>query len=283
MAIIKKNTIVKPSIGKEKESKFKLLIPNIDLNMESKKTTVTFDDISWFIHGMYHVGKTSLFTQFKNSFIISFDAPNKTLDYNYRYANDYETVLGIVNAIINRVKSHNDIKNVIFDNVRLYGKAVGVFTCKQLNLTHMGGNDMRGQDWAANETNMLIPIFELIDNGITVHGITHTKKDDVFTVEGKFYNVYMPNGGTQGNNVFCQQTYITGRYTFNTQGDRILLIAGDNFVEAASKVKGHFLFSDGTPMREIPLGRDEIEAYDNLVKAFENGFTQTRKVFKKKV
>lgn len=286
MATAKRNFIVKttakPAPAKEVKEPYKLDIPQMDINFDPVQKEITFNDIMWFIHGIWHCGKTSLFTKFENAFFISFDAPNYTLKYRSQYATTYEQVLAIVDAIIQRKKTVGDIQHVIFDNVRLYGKVVEEFTCKQLGIKMLGGSkkEYRGGDWKQNDGNMLVPVRQLLGHGIMVHGITHTKKDTIDTVEGKESNVFVPNAGTQGNGLFCQQTHITGRYTFNIRGDRILQISGTTNVEAASKVKNHFLYTNGNRMNEIPMGKNEDEAYDNLIKAFNNEFVQTKTKFK---
>lgn len=269
--------------GKKKKETFKIIFPKIELEYVAQDDNITFDDVAWYIHGIFHIGKTSLFTCFKDIYFISLDRPNKSLKYRKNFTSTYEGVLGVTDSLITAIDAGKiKVKHVVFDNTRLYAKMVNNFTCRQFGLERLGGNDLYGSDWAANSTNVVTPIMGLIEKGVTVHGIAHTAIRDVNTVEGKMKNVEIPDGGSQGNTVFCEQTDITGRYTYDDLGNRVLTIEGTNNLEAANKIKNHFLYTNGERMKEIPLGRDENEAYDNLVKAFENGFQQTKRVLKTK-
>lgn len=57
---------------------------------------------------------------------------------------------------------------------------------------------------------------------------------------------------------------------FTSDGNREMIIEGDDFIKAGHGFSDHFLDQNGNRIKKIPLGKNPMQAYGNLIMAFNN-------------
>jgi len=231
---------------------FKKNIPETDLNK-----------YTYLIHGARKIGKTCFASEFKNPVFLMFEHNYKALPINYAYMESWVTFKTAVSSL----KSNCPYDTIVIDT------GGGAYQyCYNWILSELGVEEMpedRGVTWAVirNEFEKVNNELFALGKGIIVlahsqevttkrHGIEETK---IRVDLSKQANSYYPGA-----------VNVIGYFHYDIDGSRILTIAGDDGLDAGSQVVGKFKYPDGTPIIDIPMGKNQKEGYRNFELAFNN-------------
>jgi hypothetical protein len=230
-----------------------------------------FEDFTFLIYGERKIGKTTLFSQFADPFFFMFEPGGRALSIKQAFMKDWETALQYL-ALLEKSKGY--CKTVIMDTGYMAYER-----CFEYCLRKMGIIDPKdksfGSAWKLIDKEFRNFHLRLYSLGLCLGVTAHSEIKEVQTREGVKYDKLVTQLSAQANRYYCGTMDVVGYYQYDTDGKRVLTIRGDTFVDAGSRIKGHFLYK-GTqePIINIPMGSSEEEGYANLVKAFNNDWAK---------
>lgn len=119
-------------------------------------------------------------------------------------------------------------------------------------------------------------IDALLNCGKGVVFISHAQEQEIETRDGKTYDRMMPTMHKRMRETIEGVVDIWAYYTYDKQR-RVLQILGDDNVSAGHRLEGRFLTPDGRPIRRIDMGTAAKDGYKNVVAAFNNEYTPSKR------
>ncbi len=234
----------------------------LSLPTEKSKIESDISRFSFFIYGVQKIGKTTFTAQFPEALHMMFEPGAKTESiYQVAPNNWKETV-----EYIRMINADTRFKNVIIDTVDLMFDMCSKEVCVEAGvemLSEIGFGD--GYSKVGNKFRQaLIDIHSKRGLICLAHSKDKMKKSDS---EPDFI---LPSTMATGAKTIGKWVDLTGHYYINNKGERMLRIRPSLDMEAGTRIKHHFMFEDGTPIQDIPMGTSEDEAYKNFVDAFNN-------------
>jgi hypothetical protein len=231
-----------------------------------------FEDYTYLIYGERKIGKTTLFSEFADPFFFMFEPGGRSLSIKQAFMKNWDTALGYL-ALLE--KNKNYCKTVIIDTGYMAYER-----CFEYCLRKMGIIDPKdkafGSAWKLIDKEFRDFHLRLFSLGCCIGVTAHSEIKEVQTREGVKYDKLVTQLSAQANRYYCGTMDVVGYYQYDQSGGRVLTIRGDTFVDAGSRIKGHFYYK-GTqePIINIIMGKTEKEAYTNLVKGFNNEIEKT--------
>ena len=241
-------------------------------------------DYSFGISGMRGIGKTTTSSKWGNEqkgsngpIHMMFEPGGKSLAIRQiprpedNYILDWEKFGQAIDAIGERIKEDPDYCNaIILDTGYMAYERCFEYILKKHNIT-----DPRDKAWGstwkiieAEFRDMHFRILHELNVGLVV--ITHTeikeitqKIGGVVTVVGERLRMQLSG---QARKLYNALLDVEGYIDIN----HVMRIRPSEDVEAKQRISGHFLFTDGTPIELLSLGRDEDEGYKSIVAGFNN-------------
>lgn len=225
-------------------------------------------DYSWLIYGERKIGKTTLLSMFgQRPLFLMFEAGAKGISVLKREVANWKEFEQYV-TLLEGVPGKYDL--VVIDTGG---------ECYEQNLlqvkTDFNLTDIRDKAWGGGYTESRQRFAAIHDRLYRLPcGFAVTAHSEIKTIKPKF--------GTEYDKLCVQLPgqalkYYLGvvdnicYYHYDEDGKRILTIRGDeNLTEPGTRCEGRFLYTDGTPIKDIPMGISKEESYANLVSAFEN-------------
>lgn len=240
-----------------------------------------------FFYGLSEIGKTTLCAQFPNAYSLMMERGGKALRIRQAFCPQWEYAMAHQAVIIENVKSgKEDVRNVIIDTGQEAYEKCKDHYCREHNIEHPGEETNEegiktkggwGKDWIQIEKR-----FKAFYETFTAHGITtittaHSEVKTKVLASGAKIEYTCINLSIQAARYYKRSTDLRGFYNYDSvTGRRILTIAGNQFLDAGCRIEGHFLYSDGTPMTDIPMGTSKEEAFKNFNLAFNNRFKRPK-------
>jgi hypothetical protein len=225
----------------------------------------TFSQYAFCIHGDEGIGKTTLVGMFEKIYFIMLE-PNESYRFYFDKVVDYQDFLDYKDDFL---KGDHDYLGICIDNpLILYDLAMN-FTGKKYGFEHPGGQNDYGASWNRVKKSIVDPLIELMNSKYGFSLVCHSIEKEITTLSGKVYNKIAPDMPKQPYSYLIQPIPNIFYYHF-TQGQRWLQIVGDEHVVAKNRMDGHFLTPSGERIFKIPMGGSAQEAYNNLMKAFNN-------------
>ncbi len=236
----------------------------LELKLPTEKSTPVADltMFSIFIYGKQGIGKTSFTAQFEDAIHLMFEPGAKTERIYQVHPNNWKEVIEYTRLI----KEEKRYKNVIIDTVDLMFDMCCDHVCA-LNgvsiLKDIGFGD--GYNQAGNLFRKVLTELHMTKGLIMLaHDKQKMKSDDLepdYTV---------PSTAKRGAETIAKWVDLAGHYYITKNGKRYLRIRTSPDREAKCRIKEQFLYTDGSPVIDIPMGNTEFEAYSNFKLAFEN-------------
>ncbi len=262
--------------------------------IDPKDLNVSFAEISepetelsaydLFVYGLSEIGKTTFCAQFPDAYSLMMERGGKALRIRQAFCPQWEYALAHQAVILENVKSGKEnIQTVIIDTGQEAYEKCKDHYCREFSIDYPGQGSEKdkdrgwGRDWEQIEKRFKAFYEAFIACGITTITTAHSEvKTKVLASKAKIEYTYI-NLSTQASRYFKRSTDLRGYYNYDgITGRRILTIAGNQFLDAGCRIEGHFQYSDGTPMIDIPMGTSKEESYKNFNLAFNNRFKRPK-------
>lgn len=239
------------------EEKFKL-------TKEKTKPSKLLEDYSILLYGEKKIGKTQLASVFPKCLQIMTEPGGKAIASFQEPCPDWKRFRKIAAALT----TDSFYRNVSIDTADLAYQQCIAFTCDRLGIEHPSDEDW-GKGWQAVRDEFTTQINKILHSGKGAIFISHAVEREVKTRTGKKFNRMVTTLTGAGAGVLEGIVDIWGCLIYEG-GQRRFVIEGDDFISAGHRCRGHFLYTDGTPIPWIPMGSSPEEAYENFSKAFSN-------------
>lgn len=228
-------------------------------------------DHTWLIYGRKKIGKSSLLAHFPKCLFFPFEPGLRSLSVykvpkkgdvlkNWKQAERHIRLLE---------KGDHDFETVCFDPGDKAYKRCLESVCEELGIAHPGKVKDYGASWEMVSTAFQSAHERIAGAGLAFVVLAHEKKKEFENYDGKTYDRIMPKFGGAVEDYYEGTVDIIGYYHYVNRY-RALQIRGDQFVTAGCRAEDAFLTPSGERIIKIPMGFSSKEAYENLVKAYNN-------------
>ncbi len=229
------------------------------------------------IFGKKKIGKTTICQHFEKAFFLMFEPGAKKLSI---FKREPKTWLEFKKYVALLQKDW-EFDTVVIDPPDIAYELCLRYVCDtKLFIDHPGGVNDYGKSWNAVKTEFVTEIRKIINSGKGVIFISHQKEVEIEKRDGKKYNMLTNTMPGQAKEVIEGMVDVWANYDYDGE-KRTLTIMGDDFIDAGHRLNEppdpKFLYTNGEPIREISMGKTSKEAYENLIKAFNNELEQPRK------
>ena len=218
-----------------------------------------------FIAGDKKVGKTSLASEFPKHFIMEFEPGNaKHLLCRYK---DIHSWAECVNTLIELKENPDYCSTLVIDDVPSMYEYCYQYVRTKMKL---GETEKDNYDVWRTIKNEMTKVFHLILS-LPVGKIftSHTEVKEHETRKGATFSKLTHNLSGQCGKIVMGPMTLNSIMTFGEKGQRILILEGDDAVDAGHGFSNNFTWK-GQRLKEIPLGRSPQQGYENFMKAFNN-------------
>jgi len=276
LAIVRR--VVK-KVGLKKAAAVAEEIPEVVLTLPKERSTPCdkLQDYSMLLYGEKKIGKTSLASKFKKAFFMLCEPGGKALSLYSRPVRNWLEFKTYVRLII----KSSEFENVVIDTADYSYEYCFDYVCKKMVIDHPS-DEAWGKGWKAVKKEYAAEINKLLHSGKGVIFISHAREEEVEKRGGEKFNRTASTLAGQAKELLEGLVDVWAYYTY--EGDqRVMIIQGDDYIDAGHRIEGRFLYTDGTPIRKIPMGNSKDEAYQNFVDAFENKLTKSAAGIKRKI
>lgn len=241
----------------------------LSLPMEKTKPETDLSRYAVFIYGMEGIGKTSLSARFPDAIHFMFEPGHRSSSVYAVEPENWEQVEEYVDLLSK--DTTNKFKNVIFDTVDLVFDMLVDHICNEFDIDAL--KDIGFGDGYRMARTRFLKLLSKIDKRYGIVLLSHAKEPSDDGDGSRITSTAMKT---------CRSTLakwcaITGYYYIDESGARKLRVRPNTWCEAKMRIENRFNFSDGTPVDDIPMGKNPNEAYNNFIKAFQNTLDKPKK------
>lgn len=255
------------------KTEMKLTLPT-----ELSKPSNVLWDFGIMIHADKKVGKTSLTSMIPDTFFMMTQPGAKAFRLFQKPVQSWEEFKGYI-KLLERDKR---FKRVVVDHIDEAYKFCVQFVCEREGWDHPEEGGSYGVGWSVVNKEFSHWITRLLACNKGVILLTHSVLKDIKTRGGAEYSRVMTtlSGGAWG---ILEQNVDVLIHLYYEGDKRMMQILGDEHVSAGHNLEGHFRYTDGSPIKTIPMGKNKEEAYQNLINAFENKLVRPKEDLKNEV
>lgn len=246
----------------------------------SAKRSVPCEELSDYaiwIYGAPKIGKTTLADEFPDTYHLLFEDGAKALAIRKTQVREWPTTRKALKAI----EADDSIRNFTMDVVEAAYDMCFKHVCDKLGIDYPDELGY-GKGWAKIRDEFMGTVMRAI--GMPGKGpifISHAVSGTRKTFDGDEVEDTHPALTGKILEVFSGAMDIIGYYHYR-KGERVLQIRGDDNVMAGCRLRDNFRYRDGSPIKYVPLGDSEKEAYENLTAAFRNELSRPEDKGKKR-
>lgn len=238
---------------------------SISLATTKFKPSQTLWHYPFMLYGEKKIGKTTLLSMFPNAYAFMFE-PNDSYEL---YKNDILSWPDFADLVPQFLDGEHKFESCWIDNGRnCYDMALNL-VCKENGISHPSEVKDFGQTWAKIYNEFSTPIRQLMQSKYGFAVTCHETEKEIETRSGRTFLQMVPDLTSSATRLFCGEIYNIFYYHFEGS-KRFLQIQGDDYIMAGHRMKGHFLTPKGERIYRIPMGDSEEEAFENLIRAFDN-------------
>lgn len=231
----------------------------------------SFHDYILFLFGEKKIGKTTLVSQFPNTFHVMTEPGGRALKINQpvdseghgTYIRRWLEFKAYPKALAKT--GHRPCIDTVDRAYDLCFK----YMCKKLAIQHPNELEDFGQTWNAIFNEFMDTMQEFLALGRGVVFISHSK----VRPRTKWDNTKIERlESTLSGKVGDSLTALADLWAYyGYEGtDRVLYIRGNEFVDAGCRLEGRFLTTKGKPVSVVPMGNSPAAAYKRLLQGFDN-------------
>lgn len=241
---------------------------------EKSKPFTTIQDFTFLIYGARKIGKTTIFSEFEDPFFFMFEPGGKALSIKQVFMKDWNAFLETI-SLLEKRKGY--CKTVIIDTGYMAYERCFEYSLKRLGIINPQDKSF-GAAWKFIDKEFRDAHMRLFDLGVSIGVTAHSEIKEIKNRDGTTFNRLDTQLSAQAYRYYCGTMDVIGYYQKLDSGERVLQIQSDPFAEAGSRIENHFMYQNtNRPMDFIPMGKNKKEAYANLVKAFNNEFSDPKK------
>lgn len=238
---------------------------DVSLPDEPTRPSDSMLDYIWLIYGQKKIGKTALASMFEDPFFCMWEEGGKALSLFQRPMPDWRTFIKYITLL----RETDKFRTVINDTADMMYDRCMDFVCTKRAIVHPGLEDDFGASWSAVKKEFRRRINDVALAGKGIVFTSHSVQREIKKRGGGKYDRIVPTMSGQCEDVVDSLVDVWAYFDYDGD-ERFLQIEGDELVAAGHRLEGRFLYTDGTPIKRIPMGKSRQEAYTNLVAAFNN-------------
>jgi len=235
------------------------------LSVEKFKPSEIFWHYPFLIYGAKKIGKTTLLSKFPKAYAFMFE-PNDSYELYKSDITDWEDFKELVPQFLG---GQHEFESCWIDNGRNAYELALNYVCRKAGVEHPSEIKDFGQTWAKIYAELSLPVRQLMQSKFGFSVTCHEVEKEIETRTGRTFIQVAPDLSSAASRLFCGEIYNIFYYHYDGN-DRFLQIVGDDYVMAGNRMKGHFLTTKGERVARIPMGNSEEEAFENLIKAYNN-------------
>ncbi len=224
------------------------------------------EDYTMLLYGERKIGKTTLFARYPDPFFMMFEPGGRALRIKQQYMATWEDFLHGI-ALLEKNPSY--CRTVVLDTGFMCYERCFEFVKAKLGLEDIR-DEAWGNGWKAIDAEFRRAHERLFALGLSFQVTAHTEIKHFKRKDGTEFDKLTTQLGGQATRFYNGIVDIIGYYHYGNGGHRVLTMRGNDHVEAGSRVEGHFLYPDGKPIEDVPMGDSPEQAFKNLHAAYHN-------------
>lgn len=227
-----------------------------------------------YLYGKDGIGKTSFSAQFPNALHFFFEPSGDALSTYEVMPKSWAEFIDYIELLESeKAKGTLKFETVIIDVIDICFKMCIEHVCEPLGVNWPPSD--YGKTWNQVSEEFRKAMFRIkCVTGLAF--VSHMTERNVERMDGQKYDTIVPTITNTGNQVLSKFCGLKACYMMNTSGQRILVIEPNNLCEAKNRISGHFLYTSGKKINEIPMGNSETEAWKNFNLAYNNKLVEPK-------
>lgn len=223
-------------------------------------------DYSLLVYGEKKIGKTSLISQFPKAFFLMCEPGGKSLRIFQKPVAKWQDLVGYINLL---EKGGHGFRTVVVDTVDKCYERCWEYMLVKLCITHPHDENDYGKSWGLIEAEFVRQMTRLLNLPMGVVFISHATEKKVKRLDGEEFDRIEPTMANQANK-FLTGIIDTWAYYGYADGKRVLVLDGDDYIGAGTRLQENFRYTSGARIKRISLGNSPQEAFAALQAAFAN-------------
>lgn len=246
--------------------------------LATKKTVPckTLSQYCLWLYGKPGIGKTTLSDQFPGTYHFMFEEGAKALAIYATIVQSWPQFCDL-----SEEWAVSEFENCSVDVVELAYQMCFDHVCKRLGIEHPTDLEY-GKGWDAIKKEFMprmLALTKIPQKGCIF--VSHATLGKRKMAEGGEEEDIHPALSGKTLEQFEGAMDVIGYYT-HRRGQKVLQIRGDDNVTAKCRLTHNFRYEDGSPVKFVPMGDSEEEAYANLLAGFNNELLKPVKEEEKK-
>lgn len=229
------------------------------LSYQKSEPVKKLSDYSILLYGQEKIGKTTFASEFPNPYFFMFEPGGKDLSIHKSDIKDW----GHFRHLLKQIEADKKFDNVVFDTADVSSVMCDRYICEVNGISDVDEMDF-GKGWRKLRLEFSTCVQRLLRSGKGVLFISHATEKEFKTKSGAKITRIIPTMSKQAREILEPLVDIWAYYRYNGKGREIVL-QGDEEVAAGHRTRNHF-----AGVTVVPAGKNEAEAYQNFVAAFEN-------------
>ena len=235
-------------------------------------------DFSILVYGSAKIGKTTLAAMFPEALFLMCEPGGKALRIYQQPIQSWREILDVLGEL----RKSKQFRTVVVDTVDLAYRMCEEDICKKLGISHASEKSYGGA-WGMIRSEFQTTMARLQNLNRGVIFISHAHEVEVRRRSGSVSHRTAPTLGGIGYDVLDAMADFIVYYDRTDSGERALWVRSEGNITAGirtgvEEAEKHFLWTDGTEIESIPMGKSPQEGYNNFIAAFENKLEKGGKV-----